>query len=268
MKKDGSFEGPDWRGTGYFGWPEPKKGGNVLSGSIWHFCAIAVDAAKKGNFEAASQLVGWEEHASTDLSHFVWCELLGDIAPTSCFENLERSLAREDDVSRALDYCSAIYQRGLLSDAATLLRAFVRLYMPEAKDNPDIIGDYIADLLGDDLSDYEDCESINDYVEYVTVRMEEIEVQLGTVDVPIWQGDVLRVSSVAKTMLERLRRGHLLQRHRQKFEAMTGINCSRFYVDQTLQPLSAFAVLEEFMNSDAPSQFKTGVRYFFGHRIP
>ena len=39
---------------------------------------------------------------------------------------------------------------------------------------------------------------------------------------------------------------------RHKFEAFTGVNCSSFYENETLKPLAASAIIEEFLGSVSP----------------
>jgi hypothetical protein len=41
-----------------------------------------------------------------------------------------------------------------------------------------------------------------------------------------------------------------------------------FFKDFKLQPLTAAAVVEEFLDSPEAAKYKDGFRYFFGHRIP
>jgi hypothetical protein len=56
--------------------------------------------------------------------------------------------------------------------------------------------------------------------------------------------------------------------YRRRFEASTGIDCSGFYKDRNFQPLTAAAILEDFLESPEVARYEEGVRYFFGHRIP
>ena len=55
---------------------------------------------------------------------------------------------------------------------------------------------------------------------------------------------------------------------RRRFEPATGLDCSEIFADDTVHPLAAAAIAEEFLDSDAAARFEDGVRYFFGRRIP
>ena len=70
------------------------------------------------------------------------------------------------------------------------------------------------------------------------------------------------------------RQGHLLLTYRPGIiylfckEASTGIDCSGFYQEEKPQPLTAAAIIEDFLESSESQHYEKGVRYFFGHRIP
>jgi hypothetical protein len=52
------------------------------------------------------------------------------------------------------------------------------------------------------------------------------------------------------------------------FEANSGVPCREFYSPaMQFQPLAAAAIVEQFLDSDAPARYQPGVRYFFGNRI-
>jgi hypothetical protein len=92
--------------------------------------------------------------------------------------------------------------------------------------------------------------------------------QFGSEDVIIFEGKRFGVRALAERALELVRLPYFRPYLRQKFEAATGIDCSGFYKDEQLQPLTAAAILEDFLASPEAAQYQEGVRYFFGHRIP
>ena len=52
------------------------------------------------------------------------------------------------------------------------------------------------------------------------------------------------------------------------FEANSGVPCREFYsLALEFQPLAAAAVVEQFLDSDAPRRYEPGVRYFMGNRL-
>ena len=53
------------------------------------------------------------------------------------------------------------------------------------------------------------------------------------------------------------------------FEGHTGIRCNHFFTSNgKFLPHTAAATIEDFLESESSSNYKAGVRYFFGHRIP
>jgi hypothetical protein len=55
---------------------------------------------------------------------------------------------------------------------------------------------------------------------------------------------------------------------RERFEPMTGIDCTDFFTPTPWTPLAAAAIAEEFLASPQSHAYEEGVRYFFGHRLP
>jgi hypothetical protein len=88
----------------------------------------------------------------------------------------------------------------------------------------------------------------------------------------VFEGEPLNLQRVAERLLDRLPRVsdefEEIYTGRDIFEAQTGIDCSSFYRDSRLQRLTAAAILQDFLASGQAASFETGVRYFFGRRIP
>ena len=91
---------------------------------------------------------------------------------------------------------------------------------------------------------------------------------LGGADTLVFQGEQFGVIKFTRFLLDRIRRPYFRSVLRHKFEALTGVDCTAFYKNGIFQPLSAAAVIEEFLDSPAAGAYEPGVRYFFGHRIP
>ena len=90
---------------------------------------------------------------------------------------------------------------------------------------------------------------------------------------PLYEGEVLDIARIAKTLYERLTSEDdttgRIYREKMLFEASTGVDCSGFFdKDSTLQYLPATAIMETFLESDDLNRFQPGQRYFFGHPIP
>lgn len=111
------------------------------------------------------------------------------------------------------------------------------------------------------------------YAKDVRAVRDAVRQNVGSLDTPIYEGQVLDVAGTAKTLYERLTskddtRGRIY-REKMLFEASTGVDCSAFFdQDNTLQYLPATAIMETFLESDGRKRFQPGQRYFFGHRIP
>jgi hypothetical protein len=113
------------------------------------------------------------------------------------------------------------------------------------------------------------------YIYMIRTAVAKVRSRSSSDDSPVIFGRQFGVVSLAKYMLDLLRSDidlstlgpmFLVLRHR--FDASTGINCSRFFKQRKLQPLAATAILEEFLESSEVEKYVEGVRYFFGHRVP
>jgi hypothetical protein len=96
----------------------------------------------------------------------------------------------------------------------------------------------------------------------------EKEMQLA-----VFEGEALSLAKVAERLLARLRADddpEEIEIGRMILEAFTGIDCSSFFQPNfgPLQPLTAAAIVEDFLESGEATRFEDGVRYFFGRRIP
>lgn len=87
-------------------------------------------------------------------------------------------------------------------------------------------------------------------------------------------GEPFSVVALAKRMLAHARSGEDSGRtsfERMVFEANTGISCRDFFTDDDVpkfRPLSAMAIIEDFLDDPWSRHFVDGQRYFFGHPIP
>jgi hypothetical protein len=102
----------------------------------------------------------------------------------------------------------------------------------------------------------------------VLARRDELAEALGSERALVFHGELLSVTRVAARLLEAARRPAFRTLYRRRFEAMTGIDCSPFYVRRQFQPLTAAALVEGFLEGPRAAEFRPGARYFFGHRIP
>jgi len=89
----------------------------------------------------------------------------------------------------------------------------------------------------------------------------------------IFEAETLDLVRLAERLAQRLRTSEAASerfyRGRLIFEAGTGVDCSAFFNEEgRVNRLAAMAVIEGFLDSDAPDRFQPGRRYFFGHPIP
>ncbi|OJT23139.1 hypothetical protein BO221_19895 [Archangium sp. Cb G35] len=88
----------------------------------------------------------------------------------------------------------------------------------------------------------------------------------------IVEGERLNIRAVAQRLLTRVRTGlhpDRIEAGRMLLEATTGMDCRAFFDGSgRLQNLTAAAIVEEFLEREDADRYQSGVRYFFGHRIP
>lgn len=95
---------------------------------------------------------------------------------------------------------------------------------------------------------------------------------IGALDTPLYEGQVLDIVRTAKTLYKRLTAKDdskdRIYREKMLFEASTGVDCSAFFdKDNTLQYLPATAIIETFLEREDLDRFQPGQRYFFGNPI-
>jgi hypothetical protein len=237
----------------------------------WNALAIALARAKKGDFRFVPRLMELMDGTATDILIVPqFSELLAYASPDATLDAIEQRLHTPDDYSGDLviDFCEALANRGRLSDVPTMLEAYVaKAYVKDA----DIIPVYLSDMLEEEtsvMSEPNDLPSIDAYRELVLNRQEELAKQLGNPTALVYWGGEYSVERLARLMLRVARGGWICPKERQRFEAATGIDCSAFFKKKRKQPLTAAAMLEEFIQTEAYARYRPGQRYFFGHPIP
>ena len=78
------------------------------------------------------------------------------------------------------------------------------------------------------------------------------------------------ICALARALLDIARNNstHVIYDMRHRLEAFTGLDCRPMLHPTGLRALTAAAILEDFLQSDAAANYEPGVRYFWGHRIP
>jgi hypothetical protein len=120
-------------------------------------------------------------------------------------------------------------------------------------------------------------EHYRDYDEYAQVVRavrDRIVDASGSDQIPVLGGKPFSIVELARRIIEHARKGEDSTRtnfERMVFEATTGIPCRDFFQQDNpwaFRPLSAAAIAEDFLRSEAAASFTPGVRYFFGRPVP
>jgi hypothetical protein len=267
-----------WDELGYsFSAPAPSlldSAASLSSPDPWIVLAAVLTRAKAGQFDSVVLL---EQFLSPDASALLvraCVDLLGDVATEPALECLSRLLKHESDEIK-IEVCRGCRQSGSLRLVPGMLDAWQSL-----KRYPDrtSVSSMISALLEESPGAICEFEGITErqYRDLVMHRVEELkDLAGGRGEIPFWKGRVFGVVSLAEEMLRLLRAEDATLADlevdfielRHKFEASTGIACSRFFKNEQFQPLAAFAVLEEFLAGQSPPTYAEGVRYFFSRPV-
>lgn len=267
LQQDFAQSGIDWKGRGYFGCPPPPEVITVATDSfvIWE---MTLARAKIGQFGHLPQLIDLYKASTQPVLLQVCAFLLGDAGPDACFQRIRQEIMVTDSLELVLDFCDAIAARGRLADVPLLLGAYEKF---AALEDAEIIPCYLSALLEPELgalSDPNQVPSLAAYRALVMKRYAQLLDALGTEQVTVWMGEHFGVIPMAKKLLQLLQNPSFPSDARRKFEASTGVDCTPFYKAAQLQPLTAAAIVEKFLDSPAADHYEDGVRYFFSHRIP
>lgn len=270
----GNPEMVDWEGRGYFAYPDagtmlPKREGGQLPQEGDYFRWLdALRRAKLGDFSALPGLIELGSGDTHPVNRRLCAELLGDAGPASTVDTLATRLASEEvDLELTLAWGAALTRRGKLADIPIVLAAFERV---AAISDAEILPVHLSGCLetGYELCDHQAYDSLDSYRHAVLNRCAELADRFGTDQVCVDGGEPLRVIGLAQRILRRLREPCFPFELRRRFECATGIDCSSFYHERMFRPMQASALLEAFLQESQANGFESGVRYFFGHRIP
>lgn len=262
----------DRSGNGYAGIPPPPPGVRFPSNpksDPWTAFLVAVDEAKRGEFKYVAPVVGLYNPQGDYIFNFQCMILAGDAGPDDAFDLIFRELrdpSDPDDWDLATNLCYALAIRGRLADVPLLLDTYQR---HKTVNDAYIISFYISILLETDLTELPDpAESpFDDYAQAVLRRYRELREKLGE-NALVLKGDLFGVRRLAELILLALQRPYFPSDLTRKFEASTGTDCSGFYKDSELQPLTVAAKMEEFLDDSNSKSYEDNVRYFFGHKVP
>jgi hypothetical protein len=194
---------------------------------------------------------------------------LGDAGDAACFEAVKAALAAgsEDklvDWRMKVDFCCVLATWGRLSVVPILLDTY---FLVQNIDDAEIIPVCISRLIEGQIADPAGADTEERYRVDVMNRYQELVEQFGADDVLVFHGGVYSVIALAKHLLSELKKGRFVGDLRLRFEASTGIDCSRFYAGGIVQTAAATALVEQFLASPDARKYEEGVRYFFGRPL-
>jgi hypothetical protein len=273
----GSFDelGLDFTGPGFFAdsisQDSPKFRANRHA-SQWLRWQQVFSQARNGNFRETHQLIDIYESGDAGLEGVCYI-LLAYAGTAKTLRNMMQLVSdRKVDYLAAVDFCEAIAMAGSLSAAPAVLNAFVGMWrkgFSEIEMIPHRLSDQLEAESGP-IDEPERIPTIENYQSLVMGRIEELRQRFKTDQVWLFHGELAGVVPLAQLILRSIAKKDFMEMEtlRERFEASTGIDCRPFYKKTAFQPLTAAAIVEKFLESPEATKYETGVRYFFGHRIP
>lgn len=257
---------------GYFAYPLLAEDRSVPNYQQWLEFDAILSEAKRGQFARIPQLADSMVAGGDWVLQGERVRLLGDAGRRQYLDTLLRTLPVGKDILLECAYAKTFELWGHLSVIPVLIDMYERYSFSQDARFVAMSLSRLMEKTPDAISGYpleQNEGDIKEYCQMVRQRYEELCESLSTRDAVVFRGEVISLQHLSKTMIDDLGVKHGFEEEmRHKFEAYTGVDCSSFYVNETLQPLAVAALVEEFLESPEAAKFEKGVRYFFGHRIP
>jgi hypothetical protein len=258
----------NWRGAGYYAFPLARTGANTEEVALWADFEQILEKAKRGNFDDMPKLVDLYDTTDSWILSEAYITLLGDAGTRAAIDRVLPVVRARVEPTYQVDLSRALTVWGELSVVPPILTGWQDLEgFQDAEDIPPALSEMLEEAPGP-IVEAADHARKDEYVAIVLTGFEELKAAFGTEKVFLLRGGMVSVRRLAGLMLAELAVGQLDLHLRRRFEALTGIDCTSFHQDESLRPLAATAVVEEFLESPEASRYEDGVRYFFGHRIP
>lgn len=268
-------DGLQWEGGGYLhriGRPERLILPADISAEPIESFRYILEQARHGDFSSIDRL--FEIRQSTletnqQLSYLATL-LLGDAGTVSTYRHMVKEMLPDPaDYEMAIDYCNALSMRGLLSDIPILLAAYREIiYVKDAE----IIATWISDIIDpwpDKISQGSSESEFEHYSQLVIDRYNALVDTYGTDHVLLLKGERFSPRSLVRLIMERLRAPYFDLDLRRRFEAMSGIDCAKYFQQGRVQPLAMAAMLEQFVaEEEGRLDLDANARLFFRHRLP
>ena len=263
--------GLKWTGQAYANAALPEGGlpASDSESSRWRTWFNIFSRAKRGDFAGIRDLVSIHQATDNWILGSMCADLLGDAGTPESFTTLMANLDTADNIVAKIDFCEALAWWGRLSIVPFVLEKFLSV---QHFNDSDILPVRLSDLLEAKaglIAAPTNFSTPAAYSEFVMARYREVRKQMASDEVIVFKGQIFSVRSSARIILKALNDNTFDFPLRRKFEASTGLDCSGFYgEDGKLLPLSAAAIVEDFLEGPEAAKYEEGVRYFFGHRIP
>jgi hypothetical protein len=267
------FDGLDFRGQGYYVFSDyeidPARSPESIA-SPWEFWVAALARARTGDFSWIPRIYDLYESSEDYVFDGQCLSLLADAAPGATIDRV-RAATREAleseeecDPQLLMDMAIVLFGQRSLEDVPVFVRIYERVAI--YKDRVPV-ETYIEYLLGSSgmqggLANVEsDCTAALE-------RHQELTELHGPGDVAIWHGEPFTIQRFAQWVLDNIDATGTPYTGRRIFEAYTGVDCRPFFAEKEFQPLTATAILEEFLTSSKAESFRADQRYFFGRPRP
>lgn len=281
----------DAHGDGFF-MPGPIDPGlahekNLTDSNYWVVLACALERAKKGNFDVFDALLK-AMSMTRDGVYWLSCgPLLAYAAPYSALRKL-RSVFTEEKLQHASVialYCETLAH----AMAPWAIDEMIELYRATEDENVRVwVAEYFSQMLEDEPGEikkgplwvarpmppppFEEYDL--DYESHAAKVRRARDLLVKDPETPILAGKIYDAETLMLRLLKHAAAGEDSMRtgfERMLFEGSTGISCSDFFgppPQLSFRPLTAAAIVEDFLKNPLRKPFAPGTRYFFKHAIP
>lgn len=253
---------------GYFAFPLTAADAGLEELAAWESFAAEVAAAKQGRFASGLTLLELYDRDADWVRRGAYVELIGDAGSDVLLEHVHRLFDAGLPVDYSYDFAAMLFHWGRLDVVPTLVEIYRAAFeFQDARYLPPRLGLLLEEEPGplSKVGGTVSAEEAAAICELALAHHAALRARHGELAY-VFRGRLLDVQWIARCALADLSRGAMVPEMRRKFEAMTGVDCSSFYRDRKVQPLSAATVLEQFL--EAPRRLVPGRRYFFGHEVP
>ena len=261
-----------WTGKGYHAYPIPDSDKRDLPNlDQWLQFDAVVSEAKAGNFARIPHLAEWLVTSDDWVLQGEYSQLLGDAGSSSMLSQILRQLPVGQDIILEFVYAQLLECWGHLSVIPALIDMYERYsFSEDAMYVAQSLSRLVESVPGE-LAAFPANGSVGEvrsYCEMASRQYRELCDRLGTEDAIVFRGEIVGVERIGQRILDDLSmRKTLHEEMRHKLEAYTGADCSGFYENEALRPLTVAAITEDVLNRSDVAQLQEGVRYFFGHRL-